>query len=105
MFSFVYFCAISNSLYLARDRSGEKPLYYTQYKDYLILVQKLNYIGFSFLFKTTLNYSAIADYLHLDYISLNKTLFYNIKKVLPGEYIKYHKKNLLIMYIGSLIKK
>ena len=43
------------------------------------------------LFKTSLNYSSN---IHLDYIALNKTLFSNIQKVQPGEYIKYHKKKI-----------
>ncbi len=92
MFSFVYFCAKNNSLYMARDRAGEKPLYYAMYNDFLIFGSEIKTITDFPLFKKELNYSAIADYLHLDYITLNKTLFNKIKKVQPGEYIKYHKK-------------
>ncbi len=94
MFSFVYYSAKDNALYLARDRAGEKPLYFSSYNDYLIFGSEIKTITDFPLFKTSLNYSSIADYLHLDYITLNKTLFNNIQKVQPGEYIKYHKKKI-----------
>ena len=80
MFSFVYFNSKENAIYLARDRAGEKPLYYAQFKNYLIFGSEIKTITDFPLFKKTLNYSSIADYLHLDYISLDKTLFCEIKK-------------------------
>ena len=39
--------------------------------------------------------SAISDYLHLDYISLNKTLINKIYKVQPGEYLEYNNNKLV----------
>ena len=94
MFSFVYFNSKENAIYLARDRTGEKPLYYAQFKNYLIFGSEIKTITDFPLFKKTLNYSSIADYLHLDYISLDKTLFSEIQRVLPGQYIKFHNKQI-----------
>ena len=87
---------------MARDRAGEKPLYFAEFNNYLIFGSEIKTIA-DFPFFKRLNYSSIADYLYLDYISLNKTLFRGIKKVLPGQYIKYHNKNLLTTHIGNLI--
>ena len=36
MFSFAYYNAKEDSLYLARDRTGEKPLFYSFYKNHLL---------------------------------------------------------------------
>ncbi len=94
MFSFAYYCTEDKALYLVRDRAGEKPLYFSLYNDYFIFGSEIKTITDFPLFKTGLNYSSIADYLHLDYIPLNKTLFSNIQKVRPGEYIKYHKNKI-----------
>ena len=94
MFSFAYYSSKDDSLYLARDRAGEKPLYFSKYNDYLIFGSELKTITAFPLFKIDLDYSSIADYLHLDYITLNKTLINNIQKVQPGEYIKYYKKKI-----------
>ena len=102
MFSFVYFNFKENTIYLARDRAGEKPLYYAQFKNYLIFGSEIKSVVDFPLLKKTLNYSSIADYLHLDYISLNKTLFCEIKKVLPGQYIKYHNKKISIIKYWNL---
>ena len=105
MFAFVYFCAKDNSIYMARDRAGEKPLYYSLYNDFLIFGSEIKTITDFPLFKTSLNYSAISDYLHLDYISLNKTLVSKIQKLQPGEYIKYHKKKITNYSFWNLDQK
>ena len=125
MFSFAYFKANENSVYLARDRAGEKPLYFAVCEKFLLFGSEIKTITDCSLFEKRLDYSAIADYLHLDYISQNKTLFNNIKKVKAGEYIKFfnnkytthsywkfnqkHKKNLseeeALTKLETLIKK
>ncbi|MBF96998.1 MAG: asparagine synthase (glutamine-hydrolyzing) [Pelagibacterales bacterium] len=94
MFSFAYFNSVEKSLYLVRDRAGEKPLFYSIHGKYLLFGSEVKTITDFPLFQNSLNFSAIADYLQLDYVSINKTLFKNIYKVQPGEYIKYHKGKL-----------
>ena len=94
MFAFAYYNAKENTIYLARDRSGEKPLYYSFYQNRLLFGSEIKTITDFPLYKKNLNYSAIADYLHLDYISLNKTLINHIYKVKPGEYVKYNQEKL-----------
>ena len=55
----------------------------------LFLVQKLKTITDFPLFRKSLNFSSISEYLQLDYISQDNTLFNEIKKVKAGEYIKF----------------
>ena len=66
---------------MARDRAGEKPLYFAEFNNCVFGSEIKTIADFPFS-KKELNYSSIADYLYLDYISLNKTLFSKIKKVL-----------------------
>ena len=94
MFVFAIYERKTSKLTIARDIPGEKPLYFSKYNDYLIFGSELKTITAFPLFKIGLDYSSIADYLHLDYITLNKTLINNIQKVQPGEYIKYYKKKI-----------
>ncbi len=94
MFAFAYYNSKENSIYLARDRAGEKPLYYSFYKKHLLFGSEIKTISDFPLFKKNLNYSAIEDYLHLDYISLNKTLIKEVFKIKPGEYLKYNQEKL-----------
>ena len=95
MFSFAYYNAKEDSLYLARDRTGEKPLFYSFYKNHLLFGSEVKTITQFPLLKKKLSYEAIADYLHLDYISLDKTLIEGINKVQPGQYLKYQNNRLI----------
>jgi len=89
MFAFVYYKASDNTIWLARDRVGEKPLYFTQYNNIFLFGSEIKTITSNPLFNGSINFSAINDYLNLDYIPFNKTLIHNVNKVLPGECIKY----------------
>ena len=44
MYSFAYYNAKEDSLYLARDRAGEKPLYYSFYKDHILFGSEIKTI-------------------------------------------------------------
>ena len=81
--------------YLARDRTGEKPLFYSFYKNHLLFGSEVKTITQFPLIKKKLSYEAIADYLHLDYISLEKTLISGINKVHPGQFLKYQSNKLI----------
>tara|TARA_A100001015_G_C15029082_1_gene732112 strand:- start:633 stop:2513 length:1881 start_codon:yes stop_codon:yes gene_type:complete len=93
MFSFVFFSAKENSLYLVRDRAGEKPLYYANYKNFIIFGSELKAVTNFPHLKKNINFSAINEYLYLDYIPFSQTLITEIKKVLPGHYLKYSPKS------------
>ena len=89
MFSFVFFSVKENSIYLVRDRAGEKPLYYANYQNFLIFGSELKAVANFPHLKKNINYSAINEYLNLDYIPFSQTLISEIKKVLPGHYLKH----------------
>ena len=88
MFSFAVWNRISKSLFLARDRFGEKPLYYgwvPQNKSFvfssdLIFDKLFKHINFD------INDEAVNDLFHLNYINNNYSIFKNIYKLEPGHY-------------------
>ena len=90
MFSFAVWNKITKKLYLARDRFGEKPLYYgwiPQIKSFvfssdLIFDKLFNNINFD------INLHAVNDLFHLNYIDNNYTILKNIKKIEPGNYLE-----------------
>ena len=45
MFSFVFYNSRENSLYMARDRAGEKPLYFAEFNNYLIFGSEIKTIA------------------------------------------------------------
>lgn len=98
MFSFSIWNRQSKSLYLARDRFGEKPLYYSWIPHNASFVFASDLI-FDKLFKNIkfeLNDEALNDLLHLNYINNNYSIFKNVYKLDPGCYSEINfKKNQL----------
>lgn len=90
MFAFAFFDASKKELFLARDRFGEKPLYYGFSHGVLVFASELNSIRKHPFFKNAeLNINAISKYLHFDYIPNEETLFKNIYKLRPGQFLKW----------------
>lgn len=73
-------------LTLARDRLGERPLYYTQTNDgFLLFASEIRAILASGLIKKRhLNQEAIADYFFYGYVPDPKTIFQDIHKLPPA---------------------
>ena len=76
-------------LLLARDRMGEKPLYYTQTKNALIFGSELKSILCYPGLTREMEGKAIYHYFTLNYIPAPLTIYRNIFKLFPGEYLTY----------------
>jgi len=96
MFSFAAWDRKKKCLYLARDRFGEKPLYYgwiPQNKSFVFSSDLIFDKLFSFI-KFEINEEGLSDLFHLNYINGNHTIYKNIYKLDPGCYSKiFFKKN------------
>ena len=96
MFAFAYFDGNNKSLWLARDRIGEKPLYYGKNCNSIFFSSELSGIIASKMFNTkAIDENSIISFLQLDYIPNDKTLIKNIHKVLPGEVIKFQNNEIV----------
>ena len=102
MFSFIFYCKKENSVYLVRDRTGEKPLYFAKHKNFLIFGSELKNVASFPGLKKKINYSSINEYLNFDYIPYENTLITGIKKILPGHYLKYSNNNQITKKYWSL---
>jgi len=95
MFSFVFYESKSDSLWLARDPMGEKPLYYAINNNKVFFSSELSSLATcSNLLSFSIDENSIMSYLNLDYIPKDKTILSGIQKVLPGELIKIQKGNI-----------
>lgn len=74
----------ARKLLLARDRLGEKPLFYYADKNWVVFASEIKSIVLHPAIQRELNHSALYDYLSLNYIPGNRTMLKNIKRVLPG---------------------
>lgn len=86
-FSIFYLDKVEKIIYLARDRLGQKPLYYRNTE---------TSFEFSSNLKSLLNFNSnfeidslqMLNYLNLGIVPSPNTLFKGFKKLLPGSYIK-----------------
>lgn len=84
MFAFGLWDRHEQTLSLARDRLGEKPLYYSQYANHLIFASELKALNRCPNIDFTLDEDAIKKYFEFGYIPTPFSIYRRIKKILPG---------------------
>jgi len=96
MFAFAIFDKEKNSLFIARDRMGIKPLYYFIDNDVFTFSSELKAITkFKYISeKLEINYNAIKSYLHLGYIPQPYSIYKNINKFPQGQFAIYKNNKL-----------
>jgi len=87
MFAFAVWDDNKRQLFLARDRLGQKPLYYYVDERRLLFASEIKSILASKLVEISPDYQALYQYLCLGYVPHPKTGFRGIKKLPPGHYL------------------
>ncbi len=85
-FAFSIYDQQEESLFIARDRMGIKPLHIYQDNDKLIFASELKAI-FNFNIPKEINYSSLYTYLQLNYLPTPFSIINNVYKLEPGSYI------------------
>ncbi|CAN5844826.1 asparagine synthase (glutamine-hydrolyzing) [soil metagenome] len=88
MFAFAIYDKITQDLFIARDRLGIKPVYYTQTNDHLAFSSELRGLFASGLVKKKLDENALQDYLRYQTVHAPATIIENVQLLLPGHFIK-----------------
>ncbi|MEZ4889867.1 MAG: asparagine synthase (glutamine-hydrolyzing) [Crocinitomicaceae bacterium] len=94
MFAFALVDETSNTLFLARDKFGIKPLYYTIQEDKLLFASELKAIHAPAIVPKKVDFSAFADYFVYRYIPSPKTIWQNIHKLPAAHYATIDLNNL-----------
>ena len=85
MFAFAFWDPHGSTLLLARDRFGEKPLYYTETADgFLVFASEIGALRASRLLSFDLCDEAVADYFFYGYTPDPKSIFKGVRKLSPG---------------------
>lgn len=84
MFAFAIWDEEKDQMFVARDRFGKKPFYYTFIDGTFIGASEIKAIFASNKIKGKINPQALYDYLHYGYIGPDKTIYSNISTLLPG---------------------
>lgn len=87
-FSFALWDKKKETLFLARDRIGVKPLYYYLDKNKLVFASQLRPILENHNIKKTISLVGLNRYFSYLYNPGEQTIFESVKKLLPGHYIK-----------------
>ncbi|MEO5643093.1 MAG: asparagine synthase (glutamine-hydrolyzing) [Bacteroidia bacterium] len=88
MFAFAIYDKKTQDLFIARDRLGIKPVYYTQTNDHLVFSSELRGLFASGLVKKKLDENALQDYLRYQTVHAPATIIENVQLLLPGHFIK-----------------
>src|SRR5882762_4333915 len=95
---FFAFCIYDNqeqSFFIARDRYGIKPLFYLFDDDKFLFASEMKGI-LPYGIEKTLDFASLYAYLQLNYIPAPDTIFATVKKLMPGHYLKVHRKQIAI---------
>ena len=84
MFAFAIWDEHKKELFIARDRFGKKPFYYTFANDTFYAASEIKSFFKANIIKGEINPEAMDDYLRLLYIPPNKTIYKNVHVLLPG---------------------
>ena len=88
IFAFAWYDTKLDSLLLAKDPCGVKPLYYHQTKDGLIFSSELQGILAAGV-QPKLNHQALSAFLHYNYVPSPATLITDVYKLRPGHLLRF----------------
>jgi asparagine synthase (glutamine-hydrolysing) len=89
MFAFAIYDKKKDKIFLARDRSGQKPLYFSNQNGLFIFSSEIGPILSSNLAKNKINIPALNNYLSMGYSAKDETLVEGINKLDPGTSIEF----------------
>jgi asparagine synthase (glutamine-hydrolysing) len=89
MFALALWDARTRTLIAARDRAGEKPLYYTQTPHGLRLASEIKALLSRPEVDRTLDVEALDQFLTYEYVIAPRTIFKSIRKLPPAHYLVY----------------
>jgi len=87
MFSLALYDRLEKQVYLARDRVGEKPLYYSNSDKGLIFSSELKSLKQHPIFNDGINADAISDLLRFGFVNDCRSIYHSVNKVEPGNYM------------------
>jgi asparagine synthase (glutamine-hydrolysing) len=88
MFSFAIADKVKREVFLARDHFGIKPMIYYTGNDYFMFGSEIQQFSEHKSFKKQVNVDALSEYLKYGYIPAPLTIYKNLHKLEPGNFIR-----------------
>jgi len=89
MFAFAVYDKKNKKIILARDRFGEKPLFWYKTDKSFYFSSELGPLTFLLKKNLTINFESVSFFLKKSYVPNNASIFNEVKKVKPGSYIEF----------------
>ena len=96
MFAFALWDARQKTLFLARDRTGKKPLHYCVLGGEFVFASEVKALLQHPRVSRELDLKALNKYLAYEYVPAPHTIFKSIKKLEPGHYLLYRNGEVLV---------
>jgi len=96
MFAFAIYDKQEKTVFIARDRMGVKPLYYSFQDDHLLFASELRAILRSQLIENKINREALPDYLQYQTVHAPHTMIADVNMLLPGHFLWLEKNELTV---------
>jgi asparagine synthase (glutamine-hydrolysing) len=89
MFAFALWDARQKTLFLARDRTGKKPLHYCIANGHFLFASEIKALLQHPLVARDLDLASLNKYLAYEYVPAPNSIFKAIKKLEPGHYLRF----------------
>lgn len=93
MYAFAIYDTVENTVFIARDRMGIKPLYYYKTDDKLVFASEIRALIHSTIVPKKINLNAVAEYVQFATVNAPNTMLENVYMLLPGHYMEYKISN------------
>jgi asparagine synthase (glutamine-hydrolysing) len=88
MFAFAIYDGRSRELFMARDRLGKKPLFYTVQDDLLLFASELPALAMAPGWRGEIDLTALESYLSLGYFLAPATAYRGVHKLMPAHWLR-----------------
>ena len=93
MFAFALYDKANNQLTLARDRIGEKPIYYGWLDNDFVFASEINALKQHHKWKNNISNKALKNYFKYNYVPNPLSIYENIYKLEPNTFISLTEEN------------
>lgn len=90
MFAFAILDLKRKELFLARDRVGEKPLYFVHKENHFLFASEVKALFAFSSFNKSINFTSLEYAMMFGYVPSGNSIFEEVNKLLPGEQATYH---------------
>ncbi len=95
IFAFAIWDSSQQTIFIARDRLGIKPLYYAVIKQQLVFGSELKVLLKHPEISREIDLVALNEYLSFEYVPTPRTIFKDIRRLEPGHSLTYGEKGLV----------